>query len=129
MKITYEQTFPVPLTDFGSELAGMIKDCRYGEIADRFGYVRAFDRPSANAISSDILHCLSADGRHAAIRVISEPRISVKYFEQPNNLHLFGLVECFLALEQDDGELLAELVVSEKGREFHLLLEDVSYMA
>ena len=129
MKITYEQTFPESLTAFGLELVALIKDRRYTEITDRFGYALAFDRPVANAISSDIQSCLSADERHAVISAISEPRISVKYFKQPNDLHLFGLVECFFALEHDDGELLAELIVSKKESEFHLFLEDISYMA
>lgn len=129
MKITYDQTFQKPLANFGSELVRMIKDCNYTSVVDHFGYALAYDRPLAEAIDSDIKSCLNAEGRSAVIANSKEPRISIKYFEQPNDLSLFGLVECFLSLEQDDGELLVELIVSTDKTEFHLWLEDVSHIA
>jgi hypothetical protein len=127
MKISYDQTFQKPLAAFGLEVVQMFKDCDYALVADRFGYALAYDRPLADAIASDVKSCLSAEGRSAVIAKAKEPRISVKYFEQPNSIALFGLVECFLPLDRDDGELLVELIVSTNKTDFHLWLEDVSY--
>jgi hypothetical protein len=129
MKIAYDQTFETPLANFGAELVRMIKHRTYGLIADRFGYARAFARPLADAIASDIGCCLTEEGRSAIIALASDARISVKYFKQPNRLNLFGLVECFLPLEQDSGELLAELIVTTTGDKYYVCLEDVSYAA
>jgi hypothetical protein len=130
VKITYDQTYQTPLAEFGVELVRMIKDRAYALISDRFGYALAFDRPLADAIASDIGFCLTGEGRSAIIDMAKEARILVKYFKQPNDANLFGLVECFLPLEQDTGELLAELIVTtSKHNEFHVCLEDVSYAA
>ena len=129
MKITYDQTFEKPLADFGVELVQMIKDRAYDLIAERFGYALAFDRSHAMAIASDIDLCLTGDGRSATLAVANEARILVKYFKQPNDANLFGLVECFLSLAQDSGELLAELIVTTNGNDYYVSLEDVSYAA
>jgi len=128
MKITCDQTYQTPLTEFGAELARMIKDCAHAQIAARFGYAVAHDRPSADAIESDIGYCLGGERRSATIAMATEARIFVKYFKQPNG-GLFGLVECFLPLDHDTGELLAELIVTTHQDEFHLSLEDISYAA
>jgi hypothetical protein len=69
------------------------------------------------------------DGRSAVINLVYEARILVKYFKQPNSSNLFGLVECFLPLDQDSGELLAELIVTTKENKFYVGLEGVSYAA
>jgi hypothetical protein len=129
VKISYDQTHQKPLTDFGVQLVQMIKDHAYDLIADRFGYAMALDRPQADAIASDIERCLTEDGRSATLDVASDARILVKYFQQPNDANLFGLVECFLQLDQSSGELLAELIVTAKDNNYYVSLEDVSYAA
>ncbi|MBR7800108.1 hypothetical protein [Undibacterium fentianense] len=129
MRISYDQTFQTPLADIGAELVRMIKDRDYILIAERFGYAKAFDRPLAEAIATDIDFCHIEEGRTAVISLANEARILVKYFKQPNSSNLFGLVECFLPLEQDAGELLAELIITIKDQEFYVCLEDVSYIA
>jgi hypothetical protein len=129
VKINYDQTFQKPLTAFGQQLVQMLKDRNYLEIAGHFGFALAFDKPPAEAVAYRIVNCLTGDGRQASIARADEARISVKYFEQPNELSLFGVVMCFLPLEHDDGELMAELIVSTSKDEFHLWLEDISYAA
>jgi hypothetical protein len=129
VKITYDQTYKKPLADFGAELVQMIKGRIYDLIAERFGYALAFDRSHADAIASDIELCLTGDGRSATLSPTNEARILVKYFKQPNDSNLFGLVECFLSLDQDGGELLAELIVTTSGNDYYVTLEDVSYAA
>ena len=129
MRIAYDQTYEAPLANFGSELVRMIKDRNYDQICNRFGYALAFGRPLADAVASDIELCLMGDGRSAVINLAYEARILVKYFKQPNSSNLFGLVECFLPLDQDSGELLAELIVTTKENKFYVGLEGVSYAA
>jgi hypothetical protein len=107
----------------------MIKDRNYARITELFGYARAFDRSLADAVASDIEFCLTGEGRSAVINLTHEARILVKHFKQPNSSNLFGLVECFLPLEQDSGELLVELIVTTKDNHFFVALEDVSYAA
>ncbi|WP_250626264.1 hypothetical protein [Pinirhizobacter soli] len=129
MRITYDETYEGPLAIFGSELVQMIKGGDYDRISDRFGYALAFDRPPADAIAVAIKRCLTGDGRSAVINLDAEARILVKYFKQPNSINLFGLVECFLPLDQDEGEMLAELIVATAEGKFHVGLEDISYAA
>jgi hypothetical protein len=107
----------------------MIKDRDYALIANRFGYARAFDRLLADAVAFDVAACLSGEERLAAIDLVNEARIIVKCFKQPNSSNLFGLVECFLPLDQDSGELLAELIITTKDSEYYVCLEGVSYSA
>lgn len=129
MRIPYDQTYQAPLADIGAELVQMIKDRDYCLIEERFGYARAFDRPLVEAVAADIDVCLIGEGRSAVIGQTNEARILVKYFKQPNRPNLFGLVECFLPLDQDTGELLAELIITSKDQEFYVCLEDVTYAA
>lgn len=127
MKITYDQTYPTPLAKFGDELVQMIRDGDCNLIADRFGYALAFGRPLARALATDIDFRLNDEERSAIISKANDARILVKYFKQPNSSNLFGLVECFLPLENDHGELLAELIVTTKDQEFFICLENISY--
>lgn len=127
MEITYDQTYEEPLANFGAELVQMIKGRDYHRVSDRFGYAMAYGRPLADAVASDIEHCLTSEGRSATVEQSHDARILVKYFKQPNDCNLFGLVECFLPLDQDGGELLADLIVTTKENKFYICLEDVSY--
>lgn len=129
MKITYNQTYQAPLTDIGAELVRMIKDRDYNLIAERFAYALAYDRPIAEAIASDIDFCLGGEGHSSVIGLAHEPRIQVSYFEQPNSSGLFGLVECFLPLENDTGELLATLIITKEDQAYYVCLEDLAYVS
>lgn len=127
MKITYDQTFQAPLSNLGSDLVSMIKDRDYAQIADQFGYAVAFGRPLKDAIASDIAGCLNTEDRCDVISLESAPRIEVQYFKQPDSVGLFALVECFLPLDQDSGELVLELVITNKDQEYYVMLEGISY--
>ena len=129
MEITYDQTYEAPLANFGAELVQMIKDGNHHGILDCFGYAVAFGRSLPDAVVSDIERCLTGEGRSAVINQSYDARISVSYFKQPNSSNLFGLVKCFLPLDQDNGELLAELIVTTKENKFYVGLEGVSYAA
>lgn len=129
MKITYNQAYQAPLTDIGAELVRMIKDRDYHLIAERFAYALAYDRPIAEAIASDIDFCLGGVGRSSVIGLAHEPRIQVSYFEQPNGSGLFGLVECFLPIENDTGELLATLIITKEDQAYYACLEDLAYVS
>lgn len=129
MKINFNQTYQVPLTDIGAELVQMIKDRDYHSIAERFAYALAYDKPIVEAITADIDFCLVGEQRSATICQASEARILVSYFTQENGSNLFGLVECFMPLNQDTGELLATLIVTASNQEYHVCLEDIAYIA
>ena len=129
MEIPYDQTYEGSLANFGAELVQMIKDHDYCGVSDRFGYAIAHGRPLADAVACDVEHWLTSEGRSATVDRFHDARISVKYFKQPNDCNLFGLVECFLPLDQDGGELLAELIVTIKEDKFYICLEGVSYAA
>jgi hypothetical protein len=127
MEITYDQTYEAPLANFGAELVQMIKDHDYRRVSDRFGYAMAYGRSLADAVAFDIEHWLTSEGRSATVDQSRDARILVKYFKQPSDCNLFGLVECFLPLEHDSGELMAELIVTTKENKFYICLEGVSY--
>ncbi len=107
----------------------MIKDRDYHLIAERFAYALAYDRPIAEAIASDIDFCLGGEGRSSVIGLAHEPRIQVSYFGQPNGSGLFGLVECFLQLDNDTGELLATLIITNEDHAYYACLEDLTYVS
>lgn len=129
MKINFNQTYQVPLTDIGGELVRMIKDRDYHSIAERFAYALAYDRPILDAIVADIDFCLVGEERSATICQASEANILVSYFKQENGSNLIGLVECFMPLNQDTGKLLATLIITASDQEYHVCLEDIAYIA
>jgi hypothetical protein len=67
MEIPYDQTYQKPLAVFGAELVQMVRECAYSQIAERFGYAKAFDRHQAETVASDIALCLTGDGRSATL--------------------------------------------------------------
>jgi len=128
MKLSDDQTDSVSLSALGSEAVRLIKDARFEELANRFGYALAFGEEPATAIEDEIVRCLSGDGRAATLANAASARISVKYFK-PGESFFFALVECFMPLMQDAGEILVELIVTSKGQEKYVCLEQISYAA
>jgi hypothetical protein len=128
MKLLDDQTDLASLFAFGAEAVLLIKAANYQKLADRFGYALAFGKEPSEVIEREIVTCLIAEGRHATIDQSAAAKISVKYFE-PNNSSLFALVECFLPLVQDSGEILIELIVTSKGPDRHVCVEQISYAA
>lgn len=126
MQINYDQTQPKLLTAIGKELVHLLKRREYEVIVERFSYALAGGRPLVQALTCDVEACLCNEQRSARIALAAEARIKVNYFKQPNSANLFGLVECFLPLDFDHGELLATLIVTTENQQYYVTLEDIS---
>lgn len=125
MQINYDQTYPKPLTAIGQELVHLLKKRDYGVIVERFSYALAGNRPHAQALACDVEACLCNEDRSAHFALAAQARIVVNYFKQPNSSNLFGLVECYIPLDHDHGELLATLIVTTENQQYYVELEDV----
>jgi hypothetical protein len=128
MKLLNSQTDESTLANFGAEVAQLVKESKYREIADRFGYALAYGREKAETIQQEVESCLSQGGSKGALSLVAQPRIVVKYFK-PNDSNLFAVVECTMALTGRAGEMLVELIVTTKENEKYLSLEQISYAA
>ena len=93
----------------------------FAGLANRFGYKLAFDREPAAAIEADFMKAAASPHEGMCDETQS---IVVKYFE-PNSTGLFALVECAVPVAESAAVLL-ELIVSGKGEEKYIAVEDIS---
>jgi len=96
----------------------------YSGLVNRFGYARAFDRDPAAAIEDDYF---SAAASPLEVEPNEDFRVTVKYFK-PNSTGLFAVVECIVPVAERAAVLL-ELIVTGKGDEKHIAMEDISGVA
>lgn len=126
MKLPNDQIDEASLAKVGAEVVRLVKENKYREMADRFGYALAYGREKADAIREEIESCLIQDGTKRIVSMAAQPRIVVKYFK-PNDSNLFAIVECTMALTENADEILVELIVTTKESEKYLSLEQISY--
>lgn len=102
----------------------MLMQRDYSGLVQRFGYALAFDRAPANAIEANFLSALASP-----LNVQSDvpPPAVVKYFA-PNDTGLFAVVECIVPVAPGAAVLL-ELIVTGRGEEKHITVEDISGVA
>jgi hypothetical protein len=102
----------------------MLMQHDYSGLANRFGYALAYDRVPAVAIESDFLSAVASPHN-----VVSDANSSivVKYFAA-NDTGLFAVVKCTVPVA-DDAAVLLELIVTGKGEEKHITVEDISSVA
>ena len=93
----------------------------YSGLANRFGYALAYDRAPAAAIEIDFL---SAVASPHSVHSDACPQTVVKYFA-PNDTGLFATVECTVPVAPGAAVLL-ELIVSGRGEEKNITVEDIS---
>jgi hypothetical protein len=124
MKLPSAQTDERSLSAFGEEARAMLIRHDYSGLANRFGYALAFDRAPAAAIETDFLSAVASPHN---VRSDTYPPTVVKYFG-PNDTGLFAVVECSIQVAEG-ATVLLELVVSGKGEEKHITLEDISGVA
>lgn len=93
----------------------------FSTLADRFGYVLAHGRETAAAIEADYLGAAALPRKAESNE---RPSIVVKYFN-PNSTGLFAVVECSVPVAVG-GAVLLELIVTGKGEEKHITVEDIS---
>jgi hypothetical protein len=124
MKLLPNQTDSGSLSAFGEEARAMLMQHDYSGLANRFGYALAYDRVPAVAIESDFLSAVASPHN-----VVSDANSSivVKYFAA-NDTGLFAVVKCTVPVA-DDAAVLLELIVTGKGEEKHITVEDISSVA
>ena len=126
MKLLPTQTYETSLSAFGEEARALLLRHDYAGLASQFGYALAYDRPPAAALEADFQSAVASP-----ITVTSgaylPAAISVKYFS-PNTTGLFAVVECPVPVAEEAAVLL-ELIVTGKGEEKHITVEDISGVA
>lgn len=123
MQIVDGQIDETALANIGSEAARLL---RFGEIstsAARFGYALAFGREVEAAIREDLADCLARLGSPGFSLDLEIGR-EVKFFP-PNDIGLLALVACVLPTI-DGKNVLVELIVTSKGSNRYVTLEDIS---
>ncbi len=127
MLIPDGQTNEGSLAIFGAEAVGLLCSGNFADLAERFGYALTFNRHPAAAILEDLSLCLAQ--LHAArLRPApSRPAVKVRYFAR-NDAGLFAVVECLIPTDKGS-DVLLELVVTSKGADKHVSLEQISAAA
>jgi hypothetical protein len=126
MKLLPTQTDESSLIAFGEEARSLLVGHDYAGLASRFGYALAYDRPPAAAIEADFMSAVASPITVASSAYLP-PAITVKYFS-PNTTGLFAVVECPVPVA-DKAAVLLELIVTRKGAEKHITVEDISAVA
>lgn len=126
MKLLPSQTDETSLSAFGQEAQVLLVRRDYAALASRFGYARANGRPLAAALEADFLNAASSpitvgSGEYLPLA------ITVTYFT-PNATGLFAVIECPVSIAENSGVLL-ELIVTEKGEDRYITVEDISGVA
>ena len=123
MKLLPAQTDEASLLRFGREAVSLIEKRDFQSLADQFGYALAFGRSPVVAIEGDFQSCLAEFRASSEPRPLVSPSMVVKYFK-PNSTNLFAVVECVFATS-DGCPILTELIVTSKGDEQYVTLEEI----
>jgi hypothetical protein len=124
MKLDTGQTDEQSLARLGKQASALLKDRRFSELVQLFGYAVAFDRDPISALEVDLDRCLAEIATVAEPASSSGETIRVKYFN-PDGWNIVAIVEC-VCLVSGRFPVLLELVVSVNSGEFHIMIEDVS---
>jgi len=124
MKLSANQYDHESLASIGSNAAKLIKELNYQELGQHFGYMLSFGKEPSAVIQEQIASCLSQQGSNEGELISSNPTVEVKYFKS-NGTNLFALVECKFPLG-NKGSMLAEFVVTTKGSDKYVSLEQIS---
>jgi hypothetical protein len=127
MELSEDQTDPASLAALGTDAARLLCTGRFDALAAVYGYALAYDREEPVAIEQDLARCLTELGASSLDATDLPPQTYVKYFK-PNSSFLFAVVECVLPTT-NCGKVLLELVVTSKGQQKYVCLEDVSVLA
>ena len=121
MRIAADQTDERSLSCLGEEVIALLGSGNFEALANRFGYALSFGRDPATAIEADLIACRTAE---VECQKGGSPAVSVKYFKT-NDTNLVALVECVTQVA-DDLTVLVELIVTGKGADLHITLEDIT---
>jgi hypothetical protein len=115
------------LATLGADAVGMLCRGNVAALARQYGYALSYGRDVAMAIQDDLRHCLSQVGATSLAPVSADPVRAVRYFK-PDAAPLVAVIEC-LAPTSNGASLLIELVVTIKGDERYITLEQISAVA
>jgi len=124
MKLLANQYDQESLASIGANAAQLIKELNYQELGQHFGYALSFGKEPSVVIQEQIASCLSQQGSNESLLKSSNPTVAVKYFKS-NDTNLFALVECKFPLGNKGG-MLAEFIVTNKGPDKYVSLEQIS---
>lgn len=123
MQIVDGEIDEAALANIGSEAARLLRSGEISTLAARFGYAVAFGREVEAAIREDLADCLDRLGSPGFSLDIEIGR-EFKFFS-PNDIGLFALVACVVSTI-DGKNVLVELIVTSKGPNRSVTLEDIS---
>ncbi len=126
MQITDDQTDASSLADLGSIAVRLFCSGDFGSLGAQFGYALAYDCDPAIAIREELALSLADLGASALGPPPARSPI-VSYFK-PNDTGLFALVEQRIPTD-NTGHVLLELIVTSRGSDRHVVLEQVSAAA
>ena len=112
------------LTSAAVEAAGLLASGQLDALASAYGYALAFDRGISAAVRQDLEACLKELGATSLSPPLSPP--VVQRFD-PNSSGLLAQVSC--QLPAGAGHVLLELVVTAKGANSHVSLEQLTAVA
>lgn len=112
------------LAALGGEAVDMLCRGDIDGLASRYGYGLSYGRDAAAAIRDDLRRCLSQAGATSLTPASPNPVRSVAYYDSTGT-GILAVVEC-LAPTDNGVSLLVELVVTSKGKERHITLEQIS---
>ena len=127
MQIPANRTDELSLTELGVEAVQLLCSGNIHALVNRFGYALALGREISSAVREDLAQCLTELHAGGLIHPSQPTSTVVKYFEA-NETGLFALVEC-TAPADNGSEILVELIVTSKGLEMHVTLEQISVAA
>jgi hypothetical protein len=111
----------------GEEACRLVREGRYHDVAERFGYALAYGRDPAAAIKEDVERSVPPGEEYIIDLSNGDPTIKVTFLQQ-NSASLVAAVECYTRLPHG-GVAGVDLVVTEPGGELRLTLEDARRVA
>ena len=123
MKATLSHLQDPELGQLGLDASRLLCSGQLRSLHEQFGYALAFDRDPISALESDVAAVLSELGA-GSFGDPNEATYKVRHFK-PGETGLTSLVEC-LVPTNNGKQVLVELVLTQKGAERFLTLEQVS---
>jgi len=124
MKLIDSQVNAEALVELGMGAARLLCHGDIHTLARQFGYALSYGREPAVAIREDLNSSLSKVGA-ASLATAADLPVPTVLFYEANDSNLVALVEC--RVPADNGAtVLVELVVTARGKEQHITLEEVS---
>jgi hypothetical protein len=124
MKLLATQVTTDSLAELAAEAVRLLCRGDLDTLAGTYGYALSYGREPATAIREDLAGCLSKIGATSLAVDATRSAPSVVFYEASNS-NPVAVIEC-LARGDNGADVLIELVVTSRGPEKHITLEDLS---